>query len=486
MMRMRIAWFSPVPPDPSGIAAYSAELVPLLGSSSGAIDLYVKTAWPPTDLDAEDARRVDRVRAAREWLAAVPAPGVSVQSAHDFVWRHRRSPYDLVVYNLGNSSAHDYIWAYLFRYPGLLVLHDGQVHQARALALLGRPEPRLDDYLAEFHASHPDAKAELGYLFAAGLGGNLYRFWPMVALAIRASRLTVVHNAQLAERLRRAHPGAAIRHVAMGVADPQQGTVPCCDSTQGPVPCCDPTQGTVPSVRRRHGLPDDAVVVGAFGGVTPEKRIPELLDALAQSPRADLHALLVGQRAAHYDVDADVRRHGLDTRVHVAGYVADAELPAYLAAADICWCLRWPSNGETSASWLRCLAAGRPTLLTALAQLRDVPLLGANADGVMDVSTNADTVGIAIDPVDERRDVACALDALARDPALRRTLGANARALWASQHTLPQMADAYRQVIAEAARRPAPPPQGPAHLLDDGTGTARRTLAGMGLPELAW
>ena len=42
----------------------------------------------------------------------------------------------MIVYQLGNSAAHDFIWAYLFRYPGLLVLHDAQVHQARALWLL--------------------------------------------------------------------------------------------------------------------------------------------------------------------------------------------------------------------------------------------------------------------------------------------------------------------------------------------------------------
>jgi hypothetical protein len=26
------------------------------------------------------------------------------------VWRHRRDPYDLVVYQLGNAPCHDYMW----------------------------------------------------------------------------------------------------------------------------------------------------------------------------------------------------------------------------------------------------------------------------------------------------------------------------------------------------------------------------------------
>jgi glycosyltransferase involved in cell wall biosynthesis len=434
---MRIAWFSPVPPDRSGIAAYTTELIPHLSPKVGSVDLY---------------------HAGR----------------HDFVWRHRRAPYDLTVYQLGNSDSHDFMWAYLFRYPGLLVLHDAQVHQARALWLLRRLEPRLDDYLVELAANHPEAPPALGHLFAAGLGGQLFRLWPLVSLAIRASRLTAVHNAHLARRLAREHPGAVIRHLDMGVADP--GTVP--DDT--------PAQGTVPPVRGRHGIPTDACVIGAFGGITPEKRIPQLLEAVAASRHVKLHVLLVGSRAAHYDVEADVRRHGLEPRVHLTGFVADEELPTYLHACDICWCLRWPSNGETSASWLRCLAAGRPTLITALAQLQDVPTLSVNAEGVAPVSTNEDAIAIAIDPLDERRDLGHALDALARDPGLRRTLGANARSRWTGLHTLSRMADAYAHVIDEARCLRAPMPDLPAHLIDDGGGTARRLLSSAGVPELPW
>ena len=426
----------PDTPDRSGIAAYTAELIPVVAPQLAAIDLY---------------------HAGR----------------HDFVWRHRRQPYDLIVYQVGNSAAHDFIWAYLFRYPGLLVLHDAQLHQARALWLLKRLEPRLDDYLAELHANHPDAPPHLGHLFAAGLGGELYHHWPLVALAIRASKLTLVHNAHLARRLAREHPAATVRHVDMGVADPG------CGAATGD------SAGDA-AIRRRHGIPDNALVVGAFGGITPEKRIPELLETLAALPRPHVHALLVGQRAVHYDVDADVKRLGLDARVHIAGYVADADLPAYLAATDVCWCLRWPSNGETSASWLRCLGAGRPTLITALAQLQDVPTLPVNAGGVAAVSTDVDPVSIAIDPVDERRDIAHALTACADDARLRRTLGANARARWERLHTLPQMAASYARVIADAAARPAPAPSLPAHLLDDGTGTARRILEDMKVPELPW
>src|SRR5258708_7581242 len=108
---MRVAWFSPFPPVRTGIAACSAELVAALRQRGHEVDPYPEGA------------------------------------AHDFVWRRRRAPYDLVVYQFGNSSHHDYEWAYALNYPGLVVLHDTRLHHARAAFLLR--ERRVDDYRAD-------------------------------------------------------------------------------------------------------------------------------------------------------------------------------------------------------------------------------------------------------------------------------------------------------------------------------------------------
>jgi len=443
--QMRVAWFSPLPPDTSGIAAYSAEVVPCLGERIGAVDLY---------------------------SPRLPGTPAHVLHPTEFGWRHRRSPYDLTVYHLGNSPAHDFMWGFLFRYPGLVVLHDAQIHQARALWLLRRLEPRLSDYLEEVRASHPGAPSDLGYLFAAGLGGDLFRLWPLVSLVLRASRLTAVHNARLAGSLAEAHPDAAITSLEMGTADPLG------DRTL-------PDDGE--SIRARYRIPPDTLVVGAYGGITPEKRIPQLLTAVAAlDPSRPVHVLLVGQRAGHYDVDADIVRLGLSTRVHIAGYVSNEALPAHLAAADLCWCLRWPSNGETSASWIRCLGAGRPTLITALAQLQDVPVLAADALDELGEDAAINAVGIAIDPLDEAGEVVAALTALVRQPHLRQALGKQARSYWEGRHTLPRMADAYARLMEEAATRPVPELPLPSHHRDTGDTTAVRILAEMGIGGLPW
>ena len=90
---MRLAFFTPLPPERSGIAHYAAELLPAL-LRRHAIDVY--TDQPPT--------------------AGAP-DGAGAFGAHDFVWKQARTPYDLVVYQLGNAPCHDYMWAYLTASP---------------------------------------------------------------------------------------------------------------------------------------------------------------------------------------------------------------------------------------------------------------------------------------------------------------------------------------------------------------------------------
>src|SRR6478672_9328093 len=176
---MRLAWFSPFPPERSGIATDSAEIVPLLSS----------------------AHRIDRI----------PESG-----AHDFVWRHRRDPYDLVVYQLGNAPCHDYMWGYLAAFPGLVVLHDARLHHARARALL--QQQRFDDYRREFWYDHPEAQRDVVEYAVAGLGGPIYYCWPMLRVVMRTARLVAVHNPRVAADLRDAFPHTPVEAIHLGTA----------------------------------------------------------------------------------------------------------------------------------------------------------------------------------------------------------------------------------------------------------------------------
>ncbi len=461
MDRMRLAWFSPMPPVRSGIASCSAELVSALAAEH-AIDLYVDAGWDRASAGASDAR------------AQLDHPRVS--SAHDFVWRHRREPYDLTVFQVGNSSHHDYQWPYLFRYPGLVVLHDVHLHHARAAALLRTG--RAADYRAEFAASHPDAPLDAAELAVAGFDSHLYYSWPMTRLVVRASRLAAVHTPRMAEVLTEQVPGAAVETIRLG-----HGTL--LDAGQA--------AASRARVRADRGLPRDAIVFGVFGGLTPDKRIPQVLDALAHVlayvPSA--HLLLAGAPAGHYDVAADVRARGLDAHVTMTGYLdTDEALTAHLAACDVSLNLRWPSAREMSGPWLRALAAGCPTVIIDLAHLTDVPSLDPRTWRENFVAPSPErrqpsAVTIAIDIVDEDHSLRLAMRRLATDAELRARLSSAGRHFWVREHSPAAMLEDYRRVLARAASAPAPRIDLPPHLRDDGGRRLRELMGAVGLDRAA-
>lgn len=467
----RLAWFSPLPPSRSGIAAYSAELVPLIARRHD-VDTFIDphsarfTTGPDEEQPARDEARFP------------------VFPSRDFVGRHRTSPYDLIVYQLGNAPCHDYIWPYLTRFPGLTVLHDGQLHQARAKLLL--TTGRADEYRSEFTFCHPDASPGIAEMVIAALGGSLFFLWPLVGVPVESSRMVAVHSAWLADQLHERYPHQQFDVIRMGVADPW--------ATYGDAP--GGISAAASRVRRRHGIAPDRLVFASYGMVTPEKRVAEILEGLrAVLPYApNAHVMLVGQPVDHYDVEGDAHEVGVEEHVTVTGYVPDEELSDYLAAADVCLCLRWPTSRETSASWLRCLAAHKPTIVTELAHTCEVPALDPRSWTTLPPSPPASAdpgvaVCVAIDILDEQHSLGLAMRRLACDEALRRELGTRARAYWQRQHTLERMADDYELAIAAALQRPDPDRSHlPAHLISDGTALTGKIVEkfGVSLDALDW
>jgi glycosyltransferase involved in cell wall biosynthesis len=451
---LRVAWFSPLPPEPSGIACYSAEILPLLDSPDRgcSIDRFVDRPGGRMGADLPGTRDMS-----------------GVFSAHDFVWKQQRAPYDLVVYQLGNAPYHDYMWAYLARYPGLVILHDIRLHHARARHLLN--QQRFGDYRREFRYNHPDAPQGVVEYAVEGLSGSVYYFWSMLRVVLRTARLVVVHNARIAGDLREQYPGIRVDTIRMGVPDGR----------------LQPGAAAAARARLHRDLriPHGACVFMAFGRVTAEKRIEPILRTLAALTargRAghDAHLVLVGEADGFPSLAGLVAQHRLGDRVHVTGHIADDRVADHLAAADVCLCLRWPTAGETSASWLRALAAARPTVVTGLAHLADVPTL--DAAHWQPSQRSRDPIAVSVDLLDEGEGLLAAMSRLAGDEALRSDLARAGHTYWSHEHSLELMAEDYRRIMAEAVARPAPFVDDlPPHFTDDYTSLARRISQEMGV-----
>jgi len=425
---MRLAFVSPLPPLATGIADYAADLLQIL-SPRHAIEIF----------QAQDG--VDTSR--------LPA-GAPVRPASELVERHRRRPYDVVVYQMGNGRHHDFVYDLLSRVPGLLVLHDLVLHHARGARFLDSEPVRawarepasrtardaarapLDAWRAELEYSYPGRGERL---FEASLGtvGDLLPYaYPLFRIPVEASRAVAVHNDFMVEAIRAEVPSTAVMRVPMpvtaAVTDPQ----------------------AVRALRARLGFSAEDVVVASFGLATLEKRIETVARAVGRAAARDgrIRLLLVGPVPDPARLEAALARVGVRGRTVVTGRVPLADLATHVDAADVVAHLRYPTARETSAALLRALAQGRATIVSDLAHQADLP---------------EDTV-VRVDATDEENGLVRAILDLAGDPAVRAGLGAAAADHVRRAHAPSRVRAAWEDVLERARGLPAPHPgPWPAH-----------------------
>src|SRR5262249_21733050 len=131
------------------------------------------------------------------------------------------------------------------------------------------------------------------------------------------------------------------------------------------------------SVRARLGIPDDDVLFGAFGALTRDKRLPEILKSFAATRALvpGIRLLLAGQPNRKLDLDGQITSLAMGDAVSWLHPADDAEFDAAIAATDVALNLRWPTALETSGPWVRSLALSRATVIIDLVHQRHVPVL---------------------------------------------------------------------------------------------------------------
>ncbi|HMO57296.1 MAG TPA: glycosyltransferase [Roseiflexaceae bacterium] len=390
----RLAYLSPVNPAASGISDYSEELLPYLGQYA-EITLYVE----------------DGLRPANQLLAQ----GLEIRPISRLERDQRRRRYDAILYQIGNSMAHAAIWDAAQRLPGVIVLHDFVLHHFMLQYLVTR-QRNIGRYRAEAVRRYGDMGARVGELMLRGRFSEAAFDMPFCEEVVAAADGLICHSRYIAERVVPMRPDLPFAVVPMGVPLPQ------------------PIERA--TVRRLYGLPEDALILASFGHINPYKRVGTMLRVVAdlRAEGRNVHYLLVGSVSPQYDLHSAIERAGLHDCVRATGYVDRAAFEAYLAAADICINLRHPTAGETSASLLRLLGAGRPTLVTSTGSFVELP----------------PAVAAQVDLGSGEVELLCAYCRyLADHPAFAAAMGAAARRYVAHEHTLPAAAAGYMHFLAQ-------------------------------------
>lgn len=395
--RPRLAYVSPLPPTQSGIADYSAEVLPELANHYD-IDVVVEQS----DVSAS-------------WIAA----NCPIRTTEWFSNNYDR--YDRVLYHFGNSPFHKHMFGLLDRFPGTVVLHDFFLSNVIAhIEWLGQDPSLWSTALYSSHGYHA-----LEQRFFSGDRASVVWNYPANLLVLQKANGIVAHS-KLASRL-------ADEWYGRGYSD---------DWAIIPLPRNVPASIERAAARASLATKEEDFLVCSFGMIGPTKLNHRLLAAwlaspLGQDPRCRL--VFVGENdggeygAEFLDL---VAQSGAADRVSVTGFVSSLQYGDYLAAADAAVQLRTRSRGETSRALLDCMAYGLAVI--------------ANAHGAATEVPQGCTLALADDFCDN--ELQLALTQLRRHPSLRRQLGDAAAAHVRSHHNPRQVSDRYRDAIEHFAK----------------------------------
>lgn len=335
LRRPRLAYFSPLPPEKSGISDYSAELLPELAR-------YYEIEVIVAQKSVSDS-----------WvLANCPV--------RDVAWfRKHAGRYERVIYHFGNSHFHSHMFELLSEFPGVVVLHDFFLSGIVAhLEGDGGHPHELTKTLVHAHGWQALQKRYL----SKNIWDDVVWAYP-ANIVVLEQALGVIAHSDYSRQLAKDWYGS-------NAAD--DWTV---------IPLLRAPAGTKDrhAARQDLGLMETDFVVCSFGHLGPNKLNQRLLSAwlaspMAQDPRCSL--VFAGQNhGGDYgaELERTIRGASVASRIEITGWTDAQSYRAWLTAADVAVQLRIFSRGETSAAVLDCMNHGLATVVNAHGSMADLP-----------------------------------------------------------------------------------------------------------------
>lgn len=392
--RPKLAYVSPLPPERTGIADYSAELLPELAKYYD-IEIvvaqdHVSDAWAQSNGPIRDA----------QWLRA---------NAHRM---------DRVLYQFGNSPFHRHMLPLLEAVPGTVVLHDfflsGLMSYLEECDIVEHGWVQALYYShgysavrERYHASHPaDVKVK----------------YPVNLQILQNAQGVIVHS-----------------DYSLRLASEWYGKAFAADWKVIPLLRTSGAELDRVQSRAMLGLNADDFVVCSFGFLDPTKLNHRLLEAWLKSCLAkDSNCVLIfigENHGGEYGAQLlqSIRASGLEKRIRITGWADMPIFRNYLAVADIAVQLRTLSRGETSAAVLDCMNHALPTIVNANGSMADLP---------------SDAVWMLPDDFEDRQLIE-ALETLRQNDEKRRALGKRAQEIIHTLHAPDSCAGQYAEAIEQ-------------------------------------
>lgn len=396
--RLRLAFFSPLPPARSGISDYSADL------------LRVLSQWYDIDLITDQNDISDN------WLTS------KFNLREIAYFKSNYIQYDRVLFHFGNSHFHDYMHELLSCYPGVVVLHDFFLSGFVSFEEISGKKPHY--WTRELLRSHGYAavKDRFGQSDAAKV---IYEY-PANYSVLNNAVGVVVHSEHSKD----------LAVDWYGEENPKDWAVVPLLKSLG-------DRNNRKDARSLLGLGDDDLLICSFGILSPTKLNREIFEAFVETNLAkNKTAVLtfVGFNPPSefgLALERSIKDSPYSDRIKITGWVDDETYTNYLAASDLAVQVRNLSRGETSAAALDVLKFGIPTIINAHGSLSEI-----EDSAVYKLEDNF-TVA----------ELASVLDKLGTDAIARSKLAVGAVEYITTYHDPASCAEQYRNAIERMYKR---------------------------------
>lgn len=347
--KKKLAFCSPFPPAPSGIAQWSGRILPVLAEH---FDITVFTDTPDK-VQSEDG----------------PA-GWRIESLSGFPLDSSSKDFDLVLYQIGSNRLHAGVYLAAVLRPGIAMLHESVLHHLVKATTIGIGENEA--YTAEMTRYYGKEGAEIARLVHTGRASNetLFFHYPFFNRIAERSTALITTTEFSKKTISAEYPVKEIHY--------------------SPICGCIDTSGADRSAARKELRLGDEFVIGIFGLISAAKKMDLILGVFSRLhkkyPNARL--LLAGGVDPYYDLEKEITTHNIEDGIIRTGRLSDADYRRWLAAADICVNLRYPTGGESSSALIEMMDAGKTVILPAAAQFLEIP-----EDCAVHIPTGRDSAG---------------------------------------------------------------------------------------------
>lgn len=334
---MRLAYFSPFPPQKSGISDYSIELVRALCEFVD-IDLWVAGFQPELPEDLFSLKLIDYVG--------------------DPYVLETLEAYDGIIYQIGNQPwFHGHIYDVALKYPGVVVCHE-QVLYYLVTGYFLELKHSINGFIEEMQYNYGDYGLAWAIRILKGSVPPLqFEFpeqFPLLRRLIESSKGIIVHSDFTRKNLSFRYPNQIIKkinHLSLNSAAPNTSHVN--------------------KIRTAFANNNTTFLIGSFGYIAPTKRNHMVVDALAKlKGKHDFKYLLVGEGSY---VDHQIEALDLSNAIIKTGYLDECDFDAYIMACDLVINLRHPTMGETSGALIRAMGMGKACIVSNIGWFGELP-----------------------------------------------------------------------------------------------------------------